>query len=332
MTIYTDLAEKICKGMPDGDVRTWQRLARTPDDRVFELMAGADMIRRHSFGTGIHLCAINNAKSGRCSEDCRFCAQAGAYATGAGTYGLKSEGDLARSLAAMAETPVHRYSMVTSGRGLGPDGVKRIAGVLSGGSSFPQQYCASLGILDADALGILREAGVTRYHHNLETSRSHFTKICTTHTYEERTATVSAAKQAGLSVCSGGIFGMGETMDQVIELALDLKALDVDAVPVNFLTPIEGTPLEGQPQRSPLDCLKIISLLRYILPNKEIIVCGGRLDNLKELHPLVFFAGASGIMTGSYLTTDGRQMAEDLEMIRRLGLAVRRPGSRSARP
>ena len=128
-------------------------------------------------------------------------------------------------------------------------------------------------------------------------------------------ATVKAAKRAGLSVCSGGIFGMGETMDQVMELALDLKCLDVDAVPVNFLTPIQGTPLADRSPLSPLACLKIIALLRYMLPAKEIIVCGGRLANLKELHPLIFFAGASGIMTGSYLTTAGNQMEMDLKMV-----------------
>ena len=322
MTFYIDLAKQICSNRHLNDSRVRQ-LTQTPADRVFELMAGADMIRRHMYSPSIHLCTINNAKSGKCSEDCRFCAQSGAFDTEANTYALESEETLAHAMAGMAGTPVHRYSFVTSGRSLNRTGISRITRVVSESSAHPHACCASLGILDQDALACLKSAGITRYHHNLETSRSHFGNICTTHTYEERVNTVKAAKQAGMSVCCGAIFGLGETMDQVIELALDLKALDVDAVPVNFLAPVKGTPFENQPLLPALAGLKIISLLRYMLPDKEIIVCGGRMTTLKELHPLVFFAGASGIMTGDYLTTCGRQMETDLSLIASLGLTVR---------
>ncbi len=322
MTKYIDTAQKICNGeTPDRE--TCLELAQTPDDQIFQLMAGADIIRRHHFGTGVHLCAINNAKSGKCSEDCRFCAQSGAYDTEIETYPLKAGDDLFQAMETMAPTPLHRYSAVTSGKGLSSAEVSSIADAMARGKNFPQSYCASLGILKKEDFNTLKIAGINRYHHNLETSRSHFDKICTTHTYEQRIQTIKLAKEVGMSVCSGGIFGIGETMDQVVELAMDLKALDVDAVPVNFLTPVQGTPLMDQPGLSPLECLKIISLFRYILPEKEILICGGRMINLKTLHPMVFFAGASGIMTGSYLTTSGNQMDDDLEMIKQLGFKPR---------
>lgn len=319
---FTDLAREIISGHSPTQA-TLAALAQTPDHMVLRMMAGADLIRRHHFGNGVHLCAINNAKSGKCSENCSFCAQSGAFDTGIDTYPLKSGERLYRAIEAQASTPLHRYSMVTSGKGLPSEEVSAIAGAAARGGDFPQRYCASLGILETEDFNVLKAAGINRYHHNLETAPSHFGNICTTHTFEERVRTIKKARDAGMSVCAGGIFGVGETMDQVIELAMVLKDLDVDAVPVNFLTPAPGTPFENQPALSPLACLRIISLLRFILPAKEIIVCGGRLASLKHLHSLVFFAGASGIMTGSYLTTPGNQMEEDLEMLRQLGMCPR---------
>lgn len=180
--------------------------------------------------------------------------------------------------------------------------------------------CASLGILDDDALKKLAAAGVSRYHHNLETARTHFSSICTTHTFDQRIETLAKAKKAGMSVCSGGIFGMGETDKQILELAMELKTLNVDAVPLNFLSPIPGTPLETADLLTPLRCLKIIALFRYVLPDKQILICGGREANLGILQPMIFFAGASGIMTGNYLTTQGPSLENDLDMLDQLGL------------
>jgi biotin synthase len=187
-------------------------------------------------------------------------------------------------------------------------------------------YCASLGILDQEDFKILREAGVSRYHHNLETSESLFSRLCTTHAYEDRVKTIRGAKEAGFTVCAGGIFGVGETNEQVLELALALRELQVDAVPINFLLPIKGTQLERAENLTPEHCLRIISLFRYVMPQKEIIICGGRETNLGRSHPLVFSAGASGIMTGDYLTTKGRSMGDDLRMLEALGLRVREKG------
>jgi biotin synthase len=180
-------------------------------------------------------------------------------------------------------------------------------------------YCASLGIIHDRDFNVLKKAGVTRYHHNLETAESHFKKICTTHTFKDRVDTINRAQKVGFEICSGGIFGIGETDIQVLELALELKRLDIDAVPLNFLSPILGTPMEGFSSLTPLKCLKIIALFRYVLPEKDIFICGGRQLNLKQLEPYIFHAGASGIMTGNYLTTQGARLDDDLEMIAQLG-------------
>ena len=303
-----------------------QILAHTKEKDISRLMAGADRIRRTFFGNQVRLCAINNAKSGKCAEDCRFCAQSHAYATGIATYPLKSPGRLAKACESAALLPLNRYGIVTSGGRLPRAEVGAVAEAVSmamaeaGESSMA--YCASLGLLDEGDFAVLSAAGITRYHHNLETSQSHFDKICTSHSYAQRRATIKKAKAAGMSVCAGGIFGIGETAHQVVELALDLSALDVDAVPVNFLTPVKGTPLAHIKPISAWACLKVIALLRYLLPQKEIIVCGGRLPALGRHHPKIFAAGATGLMTGDYLTTQGNQIKKDLEMIETLGLVL----------
>ncbi|MDY6833003.1 MAG: biotin synthase BioB [Thermodesulfobacteriota bacterium] len=318
----TDIARRIQAGdIPDDD--TLLSLIRMPDDRTFLLFPGADLLREHFFGTSVHLCVICNGKSGRCSEDCAFCSQSVRARAGIDAYPLMSETDLAEPGRRLESTPVNRYSVVTSGRGLSSAEVSAVSRALAAIDTTAVSTCASLGILDPGQLAMLRDTGVTRYHHNLESAESFFANVCTTHTYEERVQTVKAAKAAGLSVCCGGIFGLGETDDQVAELAFALRDLDVDSVPVNFLVPIRGTALEAPPRLSPLRCLRIIAFLRHVLPDKEIIVCGGRVHNLGELHPLVFYAGASGVMTGDYLTTSGRNLADDLALINTLGMTPR---------
>lgn len=305
------------------DMETYHYLAKIKDRDTFHMMAGADMIREKYFKNQVHLCAICNGKSGKCSENCRFCSQSKYYHSDIGIYPLMEKEALCQGALDLMETPVNRYSIVTSGRGLPKNEVRQVADALSALPSERMAYCVSLGILDKAEMRYLKKSGVSRYHHNLETSRSHFSKVCTTHSYDDRVNTIKEAKNAGLSVCAGGLFGMGETMEQVLELALELKKLDVDAVPINFLTPIAGTPMENQSNLTPLRCLKIIGLMRYLLPDKEIIICGGRLMNLKMLHPLIFHAGASGIMTGNYLTTEGNQLDDDLDMIQQIGFEPR---------
>ena len=180
--------------------------------------------------------------------------------------------------------------------------------------------CASLGLLDIDTALRYKKAGLKNYHHNLETSESFFKNICSTHSYKESIETVRIAKKTGFRVCSGGIFGMGETPQQRVELAFTLKELDVDCIPMNFLNPISGTPLENMPPMKPLEILKTIAVYRFILPQKDIIICGGREINLRDLQSFMFVAGANGTMLGNYLTTKGRAAKEDLQMIKDLGL------------
>jgi biotin synthase len=300
-----------------------QNMAHLPDEQVFQLLAGADLIRAARFGNRIHLCTICNGKSGKCSEDCKFCAQSGFHDTGAETYPLLDRDRLQQKALELEDSPVHRYSIVTSGKGLPKKEIEAVARAFAGMKNSRLSFCASLGIIEEEEFKVLLNAGVTRYHHNLETAKSFFETICTTHTFEQRVETIRAAKRAGLSVCSGGIFGMGESDDQILEMSLELKALDVDAVPINFLSPIPGTPMEKQSCLTPLKCLKIIALFRYVLPEKEIIICGGRESNLGLLHPLIFYAGASGIMTGNYLTIGGSRLENDLDMLNQLGLSPR---------
>ncbi len=180
--------------------------------------------------------------------------------------------------------------------------------------------CASLGNLTPDMIRQLKEAGLTRYHHNLETSENFFPHVCSTHSYQERLDTVRLIKRAGLELCCGGIFGLGEDMGDRLELAFTLRELGADSVPLNFLTPISGTPLEAQLPLIPREILKIIALYRFILPDKDIKVCGGREANLRDLQSWIYYAGANGSLLGNYLTTTGKPAAEDLQMIKDLGL------------
>ncbi len=173
----------------------------------------------------------------------------------------------------------------------------------------------SIGMLDRDSAEALHAAGCGVCHHNLETARSFFTEICTTHNYDDDVATIKVAKDARLKVCCGGLFGLGESLEQRIELGMTLHELDVDSIPLNFLNPIAGTPLEGQNQLTPMDCLHIICLYRYLLPNKKITICGGRNVNFRDFQVAIFMAGASGVMIGNYLTTSGRNLATDKQML-----------------
>jgi len=286
--------------------------------RLTEAFAGAHWLREKAFGSQAELCSIINAKSGRCAENCAFCAQSAHHQTEAPVYPLKSTDEILAGARAAAAEGSHCFGIVTSGTRIGtPEeneqimtALRRIADETSIDPS------ASLGILDSDLAAKLAAAGCVTYHHNLETARSFFPEICTTHSYEEDVATVRVAKQAGMKVCCGGIFGLGESLEQRFELAMTLRELDVDSVPLNFLNPVAGTPLEHQADLTPMDCLRIIALYRYLLPAKRISVCGGRIPNLREFQSWIFMAGASGTMVGNYLTTAGRDRETDLQMLR----------------
>jgi len=286
--------------------------------KLTDVFAGAHWLREKAFGNQAELCSIINAKSGRCAENCAFCAQSSHHQTEAPVYPLKSTDEILAGARAAEAEGSHCFGIVTSGTRISASeeleqiltALRRIADETSIDPS------ASLGILDSDLADRLAAAGCVTYHHNLETARSFFPEICTTHSYEEDVTTVRVAKQAGMKVCCGGIFGLGESLAQRLELALTLRELDVDSVPLNFLNPVVGTPLEHQSDLTPMDCLRIIALCRYLLPTKRISVCGGRIPNLREFQSWIFMAGASGTMVGNYLTTAGRDRETDLQMLR----------------
>jgi biotin synthase len=230
---------------------------------------------------------------------------------------------MARAAESAKKNGARRFCIVTSGRGIDSgDDLGIIAQGIKGVRAAGLSPCATLGTLTHDQLWFLKDAGLERYHHNIETSKEHFTRICTTHTFEERLEVLKNARSLGLSACSGGILGMGESLDDRISMAFTLRELDVDSVPINFLMPIKGTPLAEVQPISPLDALRSIALFRLILPEKEIRICAGRGTALGQLHPLIFAAGADGFMIGNYLTTSGLDPLQDLTLVRDLGLTI----------
>jgi len=288
------------------------------------LFAAADRVRRRFFGTTVNPCTLMNIKSGGCSEDCAFCSQSAHHTTGVTITPLASAGEI-RQQAEIAGRNGLPFCVVSSGRSLGHDDVRKIADAIA---PCTCEKHASLGILDDEDFNVLRQAGVVCYNHNLETSRSFFPSIVTTHQYDDRIATVRKARSAGLNVCCGGIFGLGENWEQRIEMCLELRALDIDTVPINFLNAIPGTRVKP-PRESPLEFLKILCLFRLALPSKTIKVCGGREANLGDLQGLMFYAGANGYVTGGYLTTPGAGLAHDDAMIEKLGLSRSRRNNSS---
>jgi len=291
--------------------------------KPFLLMAYASEVRDYFKGKNISLCSIVNAKSGLCPQNCKFCAQSAHYVTRAEVYPLMTKENILERAKEAKESGVGMFSIVTSGTRIeGEDEWKEIEEAIVGMVALGIKPCASIGMLDSERAKRLKDVGLFRYHHNLETARSNFDNICSTHDYDDDIETVKNAKNAGLSVCSGGIIGLGETMEQRIEMAFTLKELDVDSVPINILNPIDGTPMSSAEPLSPLEILITIALYRFILPDKDIKLCGGKEKNLRQLLPFAIEAGCNSLMTGNYLTTLGRDAAKDIEMIIDLGYTV----------
>ncbi len=285
-----------------------------------DLFASANRIRAHFRGDTVDLCSIINAKSGACTEDCSFCSQSYKSSAKISRFTLLKAEQVLSSAEAARQGGARRFCIVTSGRQISEKDLGTIQDMLPGVRSRGLLPCATLGLLTGNELLLLKKAGLERYHNNLETSERFFPSICTRHTWRDKITTIMAAKTVGLSVCSGGIFGLGETWEDRIDLAFALKEISPDSVPINFLTPIAGTRLEIRQPLDPLEALKIISIYRFILPDKEIRVCGGRMQTLGDLNAMIFFAGADGLLTGNYLTTLGRFFEDDLKLIRSCGL------------
>lgn len=313
------VTEKILAG---GEISFAEAVSLAQIADLNELLPAADRIRNRFTGNKIDLCTIMNAKSGKCSENCKFCAQSGHYATKVCEYPLVNV-EQALALAKENEAEgVHRFSLVTSGKVLSGkdfDKIIEIFKVLKQETKL--QLCASLGCITYEQAVQLKEAGLSRYHHNVETSSDYYGKICDTHTYQDRIATIKNVFQAGLEVCCGGIIGLGEDLPQRIRMAFEIKALGANSIPVNILNPIPGTPLARMPKLPPEEILRSIAVFRLILPRATLRYAGGR-SNLGEFQKTGFKAGINAMMVGNYLTTTGKKIAEDLAIIKELGFEV----------
>jgi biotin synthase len=286
------------------------------------LFVGTDRIREHFKGQDVKICSIVNAKSGRCVEDCSFCAQSSSFQTDSPEYELMDVDEIVAAAKEAEAFGSNEFSIVASGTSLDDrkeldrviEAIKRIK------AETQLETCCSLGLMPLEHLKELKEAGLDRCHHNLETAKSHFDKIVTTHTYEDEVDAIQNAKAAGLQVCVGGIFGMGESFAQRAELAFSIRDLGTQSFPINFLKPIDGTGLDHLEPMKQYEALRTISLLRLILPEIDLFVCGGREEVLTDLQERLFSAGANGILGGNYLTTKGQDPKRDIEMIENLGL------------
>lgn len=299
------------------DRQTALQLAADADQE--ELWAAADRVRDHFHGAAFSLCSIINARSGRCSEDCRFCAQSAHHHTGVDEYEIAA---MEQALALAEENDrhgVHRFSLVTSGRSVSMDLLDQFAEIYQAvGQRTSLQLCGSMGLLTPEKSRRLKEMGVSRYHCNLEACRNFFPRVCTTHTWEKKVETLKMARDAGMSLCSGGIIGMGESTADRIDLALELRELAVDSIPLNILTPIAGTPLADRKPLAVEEVLTAIALFRFINPQVVIRIAGGR-QQLGRDQYRCFTAGANGAMVGNYLTTIGSAMADDLRTFSGMG-------------
>ncbi len=310
-----DLAEKVIGG---GEISRREALFLY-DQPLEELCRCADRIRRSFCSNRFDICTIINAKSGRCSENCRFCAQSSHNHTGAASYPLLSGEEILAQAKRDREQGILRFSIVTSGKRLSDREVDLLCPVIRTiREEVGISVCVSLGLLHESQFAKLKNAGVSRVHNNLETSGRYFPRICTTHTFEEKVQAIRAAMRAGLSVCSGGIMGLGETPEDRVDMALTLRSLNIESVPVNMLNPIPGTPLESSALLTENDMRRIVAVYRFILPRASIRLAGGR-GLLKDKGRSCFLSGANAAISGEMLTTAGITAGSDMEMLKELG-------------
>ena len=297
-------------------------ILQVPDVELLELLNGAYTIRHHFFGNKVKLNKIINTKSGLCPENCGYCSQSSISSAPIEKYRMIDKETILEGAKNAYQLRVGTYCIVASGRGPSNKDIDTVVSVVREiKEKFQLTVCACLGLLNPDQAARLKEAGVDRYNHNINTSENHHESITTSHTYQDRVKTVEMAKEAGISPCSGVIIGMKETKQDVVDMAFSLKALDADSIPVNFLHAIEGTPLAGTDELNPRYCLKVLSLMRFVNPSKEIRISGGREVNLRSLQPFGLFA-ANSIFLGDYLTTAGQESSNDHQMLKDLGFEI----------
>ncbi|MFD0714263.1 biotin synthase BioB [Paenibacillus sp. GCM10027626] len=323
--VVSSLWQRLSEQAIDGKCLTPEEglaVLEADDDEILPIMQAAFQVRKHYFGKKVKLNMIVNAKSGYCPEDCGYCSQSIVSAAPIEKYTLLDKETLVAGAREALARKAGTYCIVASGRGPTEkeldqvvEAVKEIRGTM------PLKICACLGILRDGQAERLAEAGVHRYNHNLNTSKAHYSAITSTHTYEQRMETIENAKLHGLSPCSGVIIGMGETNSEIVEMALALRELDADSIPINFLNAIPGTLLERAGRTAPLKALKVLALFRFVCPTKELRVAGGREVNLRSLQPLSLYA-ANSLFVGDYLTTAGQDISADHQIIEDLGFEI----------
>ena len=293
-----------------------------PDDAVPEALHAAFEVRKVHFGKRVKICVLQNARSGLCPEDCHYCSQSSVSNATIDKYPLMSKEQLFDGARRAFEAKAKRYCMVTSGRGPTDEDIEHFCEVTREIKKvFPLEICVCVGIMSEAQARQLKQAGVGWVNHNLNTSERYYPEICTTHTYQDRVNTVKNVRKAGLMTCSGGIVGMGETDEDILDLAFATREIGMDSIPVNFLHPIKGTPMEAYKFLTPMKCLKVLCLFRFLNPTSEIRAAGGREVNLRSVQALVFYV-ANSIFVEGYLTTPGQQAQEAHRMIEDMGFEI----------
>lgn len=294
-----------------------------PDTDVLSLLSAAYKVRHKYFQNRVKMNFLLNIKSGICQEDCHYCSQSKISDAPIPKYPLMDVNTMLEAAGRAVKVKAKRFCMVASGRGPTDEDVDEVAdAVRKVKQKYPElEICVCMGLLDEEKGKKLKDAGVNAYNHNLNTSEEHYDKICSTHDYHDRVKTVEAVKNAELSSCSGCLFGMGESEKDIVDVAFSLRAIHVDSLPINFLIPIKGTPLSNVYELTPYSCLKILCLFRFVHPDTEIRVAGGREVHLRSLQPLALYA-ANSIFVGDYLTTKGELPAQDLQMLKDMGFVL----------
>ncbi len=299
-----------------------RQILESSDDDLLRLLSAGFRLRQKYFGKTVQLYFLMNAKSGLCPEDCHYCSQSKISEAPVPKYNILKRDALMEAAKVAAERGAKTYCLVISARGPNERELKAVEEIVP---ETKKQYgldiCACLGLLSKEQADRLKACGVDRVNHNLNTGEEYYAEICTTHTYADRVQTLRNVRDAGMEMCSGGIIGMGETYDDIISMAFDLKELGVQSIPLNFLNSIDGTPLEGKKDLRPQDCLRALAMFRFVNPSRELRISGGREIHLRTLQPLGLYV-ANSVFVGDYLTTQGQAPDEDYQMIKDLGFEV----------
>ena len=320
-SVWHELANRVLQGESITESEATSIL-EADDDQLLDILAAAFRVRKQHFGKTVQLYLLMNAKSGLCPEDCSYCSQSKVATSDIPKYNLLNEARLLDGARVAKERGSKTYCIVISARGPSESEMKAVTEIVPKiKKEYDLDICACLGLLSQEQADQLKDCGVDRVNHNLNTSADHYEKICTTHTYQDRIDTLQAVRKAGMEMCSGGIVGMGEKSADVVQMAMELNKLGVESIPVNFLNSIEGTPLEKNDDLTPAYCLKVLAMFRMVNPDREIRIAGGRELHLGSLQPLGLYA-ANSIFVGDYLTTKGQEPTADYKMIEDMGFEI----------